>query len=41
LWDLSDKIRDSLQSLGIVVEDKKHGSSWKRVSDQTGDKTDR
>lgn len=32
LWTLSDKIRDGLAKLGIVLEDKKHGTSWKRVS---------
>jgi len=30
LWSLSDKIRDGLGNLGIVVEDKKEGSSWHR-----------
>ncbi|HUL44180.1 MAG TPA: cysteine--tRNA ligase [Bacteroidota bacterium] len=31
LWSLSDKIRDGLGKLGIVVEDKKEGSSWRRI----------
>jgi cysteinyl-tRNA synthetase len=32
LWPLSDKIRDGLAKLGIVLEDKKDGTSWKRTS---------
>jgi cysteinyl-tRNA synthetase len=32
LWPLSDKIRDGLAKLGIVLEDRKDGTSWKRVS---------
>ena len=28
LWDLSDKIRDQLALLGVVVEDAKGGSTW-------------
>ena len=28
LWDLSDKIRDQLAVLGVVVEDAKGGSTW-------------
>jgi cysteinyl-tRNA synthetase len=30
LWSLSDKIRDGLAALGITLEDKKEGTSWKR-----------
>lgn len=30
LWALSDKIRERLNQLGIVVEDKKEGVSWRR-----------
>ncbi len=30
LWSLSDKIRDGLKSLGIVLEDTKEGTTWKR-----------
>jgi cysteinyl-tRNA synthetase len=28
LFDLSDKIRDSLKELGVVIEDSREGSSW-------------
>jgi cysteinyl-tRNA synthetase len=28
LWDLSDRIRDRLQDLGVTVEDGKEGSTW-------------
>jgi cysteinyl-tRNA synthetase len=31
LWPLSDFIRDGLAGLGIVLEDKKTGTSWKRT----------
>jgi cysteinyl-tRNA synthetase len=30
LWSLSDKIRDGLASLGIVLEDHKDGTTWKK-----------
>jgi cysteinyl-tRNA synthetase len=30
LWALSDKIRDGLQKLGVTLEDKKEGTTWKR-----------
>ncbi len=29
-WELSDKIRDGLKTLGVVVEDTKDGTSWKK-----------
>jgi cysteinyl-tRNA synthetase len=32
LWALSDKIRDGLTRIGIGLEDKKTGTTWKRVS---------
>lgn len=32
LWSLSDKIRDGLAKLGITLEDKKEGTTWKRTS---------
>ena len=28
LWALSDKIRDELKALGVIVEDSKDGSTW-------------
>jgi cysteinyl-tRNA synthetase len=31
LWALSDKIRDGLAGLGIVVEDKKEGTVWRKT----------
>ena len=31
LWALSDRIRDALSRLGIVLEDKKDGTVWKRT----------
>jgi len=31
LWGLSDKIRDGLARLGITLEDKKEGTSWRKV----------
>ena len=32
LFPLSDKIRDGLAKLGIVLEDKKDGTTWRRVT---------
>jgi cysteinyl-tRNA synthetase len=32
LWALSDKIRDGLARIGIGLEDKKTGTTWKRIS---------
>jgi cysteinyl-tRNA synthetase len=31
LWHLSDVIRDGLKELGIALEDKKEGTSWKKM----------
>lgn len=31
LWALSDKIRDGLKAIGIVIEDRKDGTIWRRV----------
>ena len=30
LWALSDKIRDAIKALGIVLEDTKDGTTWKK-----------
>ena len=30
LWKLSDRIRDGLQAMGVTIEDKKEGTTWKR-----------
>ena len=30
LWSLSDKIRDGLKKIGVVLEDKKDGTGWRR-----------
>ena len=30
LWPLSDLIRDGLKALGIIVEDRKDGTLWRR-----------
>jgi cysteinyl-tRNA synthetase len=32
LWTMSDKIRDGLAKLGIIIEDKKDGTTWRLVS---------
>ena len=32
LWALSDRIRDGLAKLGITLEDKKDGTTWKRTT---------
>ncbi len=29
LWEFSDKIRDGLKKIGILIEDKKDGTSWR------------
>lgn len=31
LWSVSDKIRDGLGKMGIVLEDKKEGTSWRKI----------
>ncbi|HKZ41453.1 MAG TPA: DALR domain-containing protein, partial [Candidatus Hodarchaeales archaeon] len=30
LWGFSDKIRDELNKLGVILEDKKEGTVWKK-----------
>jgi cysteinyl-tRNA synthetase len=32
LWKLSDRIRDGLAALGITLEDKREGTTWRRTS---------
>lgn len=32
LWELSDKIRKGLGEIGIVLEDKKEGTTWRKMS---------
>ncbi len=32
LWDIADIIRDRLQHMGIILEDSKEGTRWKRIS---------
>ena len=31
MWDLSDKIRDKLNDMGFIIEDKPKGSSIKKL----------
>jgi cysteinyl-tRNA synthetase len=31
LWQLSDKIRDALKNTGIVLEDSKDGTTWRKI----------
>ncbi len=31
LWQLSDKIRDGLNKIGVTIEDKKDGTSWRKI----------
>lgn len=32
LWSLSDKVRDGLAALGILLEDKREGTSWRKTN---------
>jgi len=34
LWGISDFIRDGLKTIGFLVEDKKDGTSWRRMNKQ-------
>jgi cysteinyl-tRNA synthetase len=40
MWDLSDSIRDSLHKIGIVIEDRKEGTTWKRLNNTTAKSPD-
>ncbi len=41
LWKLSDGIRESLDELGITFEDRKEGTSWRKVtSPSTGERSE-
>jgi len=31
-WALSDRLRDLLLGIGVAIEDKKEGASWKRTN---------
>ena len=31
-WALSDKIRDELKALGVILEDSKDGTTWSWIS---------
>ena len=32
LWALSDIIRDGLKAIGFLIEDKKNGTSWRKIN---------
>jgi cysteinyl-tRNA synthetase len=32
LWTLSDIIRDSLKAIGFMIEDKKDGTTWRKIN---------
>jgi cysteinyl-tRNA synthetase len=32
LWALSDIIRDGLKSIGFSIEDKKDGTTWRKIN---------
>jgi cysteinyl-tRNA synthetase len=32
LWALSDVIRDGLKIIGFVIEDKKDGTTWRKIN---------
>ena len=32
LWALSDIIRDGLKTIGFMIEDKKDGTTWRRMN---------
>jgi cysteinyl-tRNA synthetase len=32
LWTLSDIIRDGLKAIGFMIEDKKDGTTWRKIN---------